>query len=373
MNKQSPTKPQIHVFTGCGGVGKTTLSAAWALKFAQKQHRVALITIDPAKRLAQSLGLDSLSPTLQETNIHPNLWAMMLDQETTSHRLVNIYAKTPEHSQRILKNRYFKVFSSALAGVQEMMAIHEVHEAIHSCLYDVIILDTPPAQHTLDLLQVPQRLQRALDSKALAWVLKDSNETLKGSRKLRNKLSDIGKNFALKAFTKMTSSIFLEDLIDFLKLFHEVLNQIKVHGLSLEQTLKDNQTHFWLVTSPETAPLRAAQALSSDLESKGFSINGWFLNRMPTLYQNLKNKDDLDLLLASAKTYFDILGNDQHELIGKLLSTLHEEGERVLDAQTTLNDYQKNYPLTFLPSLSSRLAPVEIVRILAHQLEEKSI
>lgn len=371
--KPTMDKPHIHLFAGCGGVGKTTLSAAWAYLFAQKGYQVALITIDPAKRLAQSLGLDTLDSCLTQTNIHHNLWAMMLDQEATSHRLVSIYAKTPEQIDTITQNRYFNVFSSALAGVQEMMAVHEVHEAVHSQRFHIIILDTPPAQHTLDLLSVSQRLQTALDNPALSWLLREDTETAKskkGSRSFGNKLTDLGKQVALKAFTKMTSTVFLEDLLEFLKIFHGVLTQIKNRGLSLEQTLKHNQSHIWIVTSPETVTLKSAKSVSKYLQDKGFLVRGWFVNRTPLLFTQLQEDLSLDDLLTQAKK--DLKNTELDELnTSKILSILHEETERARDALQIISPYQENASLTFIEELPQNLSPIDLVKRLSTQLEDR--
>jgi len=278
---------RFYLFMGSGGVGKTTLSAAWALALAQQGLRVALITIDPAKRLAQSLGLNQLEGRLTQTTISDHLWAMMLDQESTSYRLVERFTTTPEQAQKIIHNHYFKVFSRFLSGTHEMMAVYEVYEALYDGRFDAVVLDTPPAQHALDFLEVPQRLSHALDGQALRWLIDQEFALQESASGWRARLGGLGKTVALKAFTKVTSTPFIEDLLEFISLFGEVLMQLKTRGGSLEKLLKSPSTDLWIVTSPQHPQLTAAQQVTDILRARGYSVSGWLINRTPLIVHDM--------------------------------------------------------------------------------------
>ena len=363
-------RTRLHLFLGNGGVGKTTLSAAWALSLAEQGLKVALITIDPAKRLAQSLGLDHLSGSLSQTPLNKNLWAMMLDRETTSHRLVNTYASSPDIGQKIINNRYFKAFSTSLAGAQELMAIHELYQAISCGDYDVVVLDTPPSQHALDLLEVPKRLERALDGPALQWLFKSEADVkvskLNKKASLRGTLAGLSKTIALKAFTKMTAGAFIEDLLEFISLFGDVLKQIKAQGLSVEEMLYQGNTHIWVVAAPESASLRTSIKLINHLSKKDLKVDTLWLNRCPlmlteAMHQNLAIK----ALLNSGLADLGILNELEASHKALAASILHEEADQALDIKNLL-DTELNHLTYYLISEQSRQrSPAQTVHILS--------
>lgn len=364
---------RLHVFLGNGGVGKTTLSAAWALALAQSNLKVALITIDPAKRLAQSLGLTSLSGSLSQTPLHTNLWAMMLDRETTSHRLVHTYASSPQVSQKIINNRYFKAFSTSLAGAQEFMAIHELYSALSCGDYDIVVLDTPPSQHALDLLEVPKRLARALEGPALQWLFKSDLSQVKKRSSLRGTLAGLSKTLALKALTKVTAGAFIEDLLEFISLFGDVLKQIKEQGLSLEEMLYHGQADLWVVAIPESSSLRTSIKLMSNLQQRGLSTQAMWLNRCPLmLSEAIEQQSEIDALL---KTGLESLG--EHSSLSTPLkamcaSLLHEEADRACDMKALIEKDLQGFTYHLISEQSNQLSPAQTVdilsqRFLAHQ------
>ena len=186
MIEMTSRETRLLPIVGSGGVGKTTLSAAIALHLAQQGYQVALITIDPALRLANALGLDALDGILRrlpfELNTEGEVWAMMLDKHHTSHRLVTRFTDSKKEAQLIFDNPYYKAFSRSLAGVQEYMAIHEVNEALASNRFDFIVLDTPPAQHALDFIDTPQKIHEALNHPTLKKLLFSSDPNSSSSK-----------------------------------------------------------------------------------------------------------------------------------------------------------------------------------------------
>ncbi|HEY1536818.1 MAG TPA: ArsA family ATPase, partial [Polyangiaceae bacterium] len=172
---------RIVVCAGAGGVGKTTIAAAIALGFASQGKRVLCITIDPAKRLADSLGLGAMNA--EEQLVSPELFAkagltvsgsltvLMLDTKQTFDDLVARHASTPEARDRILQNRIYNYVSTSLAGTQSYMAMEKVLLVRQDPRFDLIVLDTPPTSNALDFLDAPERLIEAIDSAAMRWLV----------------------------------------------------------------------------------------------------------------------------------------------------------------------------------------------------------
>lgn len=380
--EEREAQTELYTFIGSGGVGKTTLSAAWALSLAQRGSKVALITIDPAKRLAQSLGLDGLEGALKQTTIHQNLWAMMLDQEQTSLRLVQRFAATPERAHKIAQNRYFKTFSRSLAGTQEMMAVYEVYEALASERFDVVVLDTPPAQHALDFLDVPQRLGVALDGPALRWLLdheaasgSESTQTAQSSG-WRAKLGGIGKSVALRAFTKMTSAPFIEDLFEFLSLFGGVLSALRARGGSLEELLRSPASHMCIVSAPQPSTLSASDQVTRALSERGYRADLWLVNRVPTLWMRAR-RQSLSLAELSRSGLAELeasLADLDNATLDQAISEWHREIQRAQRAADALTRCEHSPArLELLEELPLDLSPSERLRELAAQLSSVTL
>lgn len=331
---------QLHVFLGAGGVGKTTVSAAWALSKARGGSRVALITIDPAKRLAQALGLETLSPSLTQTPISENLWAMMLEQEASARHIVTEFA-TQEKQERLLKNRYFQVFSRALSGVQEMMAIYEVHRALMCGRFDLVVLDTPPAQHALDLFEVPNKLRLALESPALRWLNQDERGRSAGALSgWRSRVGDVGRGVAMRVMSRVTSSAFIEDLFEFLRLFAEVLSQLKDQGGALDELTRSERAHLWIVARPHETVIETAREIHQALRERGYSVSGWILNRTPLmlreLERELRRREESDAGDDTRYVILDVWRDEINALLDRIESAGYAESAKLIDPVRTL-------------------------------------
>ena len=173
---------ELVICVGSGGVGKTTSSAVIGLNAALAGKKVLVLTIDPAKRLANSLGVSALDNEAQQIplsqfrdiGLEPDgeLWAMMLDMKESFDHLVERHAPSDQNRQDILSNRFYQYFSTSLAGTQEYAASERLYELHSERDFDLIVLDTPPTTHALDFLEAPQRLARAVENKALQWLYK---------------------------------------------------------------------------------------------------------------------------------------------------------------------------------------------------------
>ena len=167
------TRRKVVVCCGSGGVGKTTVSATFALAAARAGRRSCVVTVDPARRLADALGVESLpnTPTEVQGDWPGHLHALMLDSKGTFDDLVQQYARTPEQAESILANRLYQNLAGALSGTQEYMAMEKLYELVNSHEFDVVVVDTPPTRNALDLLDAPRRLTRFLENRIFRAVM----------------------------------------------------------------------------------------------------------------------------------------------------------------------------------------------------------
>jgi anion-transporting ArsA/GET3 family ATPase len=273
----------IVVCCGSGGVGKTTAAAALALEGARLGRNAVVVTIDPAKRLANALGLDSLSDTAHE--IDRALWdpkeeapaggrlsALMLDAKSTFDHLVTKYAADPGQGQRILENRFYRNLSSVLSGTQEYMAMEKLHELHEEGGFELIVVDTPPTRHALDFLDAPQRLTRLLDNRLFRLVMAPTRATFRVA------------NLALRAFFRTVARIIgtevVDDLVLFFRAFEGMEEGFRQRAAAVRDLLAADETAFVLVTSPGRDSVSEAGYFARRLRRGGLTVDGLVVNRV---------------------------------------------------------------------------------------------
>jgi len=273
------------VCVGSGGVGKTTTAATLALAAARRGKKTLVLTIDPARRLANSLGLAALGHTVQEVDralVHDNapsqsgsLHAMMLDQKQAFDEVVARHAKDPAAVQRILANPVYAQISGSLAGSQEYAAMAKLHDFDQSGAYDLIVVDTPPTAHALDFLDAPRKLSEAIDSPAIEWFRKLQGES--GSR-----WSFVGKtgSFVLKRLAKFVGSKFIDDLGVFFTEFNDILGGFRARAEETFTLLRQPRVGFLLVASPEPMAVREALMFHERLATAGMPCVGFVVNKV---------------------------------------------------------------------------------------------
>jgi anion-transporting ArsA/GET3 family ATPase len=282
--QQVLAEKQILVCVGSGGVGKTTTAAALALAGARSGRRTLVITIDPAKRLASSLGLAELGHEIQE--VAPelvragdakavSLSAMMLDQKRAFDEVVERHAKDPAAVKRILANPVYAQISGSLAGSQEYAAMAKLHELDATGRFDLIVVDTPPTAHALDFLDAPEKLTQAIDSPAIEWFRK-----LQGGG--RSGWSLLGKtgSFVLARLAKFVGSRFLDDLGVFFTEFNDILGGFRQRAEETFALLRQPKVGFVLVSSPEPMALREALFFHERLVASKMPLAGFVINRV---------------------------------------------------------------------------------------------
>ena len=276
----------VIVCAGSGGVGKTTTAATIALWGAQHGRRAAVLTIDPARRLADSLGLPLTGGGEVEVpaelrrehglKMQGTLSAMMLDQKGAWDSLVERHAPSPEIRERILKNRFYQNLSQSFAGSQEYMAIEELARLRDSGRYDLIVVDTPPSRHALEFLEAPQKLNDFLDRKVLRWFVKPYVSVGWSAMRLFNRTA----GFVLRTLEEATGVAVLAEISDFFGGMQSLFDGFGERVERVSRVLKSSKTAFVLVSSPEEEVLEEAEYLSDKMAALGMPLRAVVFNRV---------------------------------------------------------------------------------------------
>lgn len=268
----------IIVCTGAGGVGKTTTSAALALRAAELGRRAIVCTIDPAQRLAQSLGLGALgnepNRVAKTRGKHGELWAMMLDMKRTFDEMV-VEMTTPERAERIFANPFYRHVSSTLSGTQEYMAMEKLWELHEEGRWELIVIDTPPTRSALDFLDAPRRLTDFLEGRFLKLFLWPYMKAGRTGLKVIN----MGMRVALKTVTKITGSELFTDVATFFQAFEGMYDSFKLRARRVHELLAARRTAFVVVTTPNDASLREARFFADRLTAEQMPLGGIVVNR----------------------------------------------------------------------------------------------
>ena len=343
---------QVIVTVGSGGVGKTTSSIAMALIGARLGKRVGLLSIDPAKRLADALGIklgSELTRVALKAEIKGTLDAAMLDQKAVFDEMVRRFAPRAGVAEKIFQNSIYKEVSSNLGGPLEYMALAKLESMLSSRLYDLIVVDTPPDSHALDFLARPNILSGFIESGFMSWMIKPFHLAQK-----------LGAGAIFKAGGKIMSGIssitgmkMLKLLAEFLVLMEEVIIGFNRVGREVASTLKADTTGFVLVSAPYNNAVRSAAHLLRELKSNNYPLLALIMNRnlpfdlQSSIQQYEAQVKGLDPLL---KPGLDILQNRQRyaasladELLNKArqaagkdvhLLLLEEQGQMIHSEET---------------------------------------
>ena len=274
---------RVCICAGSGGVGKTTSSAAIAAEMAARGKKVAVLTIDPAKRLADSLGLPELGN--EERQVDPKvfedagidtqggeLWAMMLDAKATFDELVRRHAPDAETRDRILSNRIYQQLSNALAGSQEYMAMEKLFELHAEDRYDLLVLDTPPSRNALDFLEAPKRLMQFIEGRALQVFMKPTG--------LGMKVFGRGTSMMFSVLRRLTGVEVLEDLSEFFQAFSGMVGGFRERAKRVNELLANRETCFLVVCAPQGEPITEAVYFHRKLVEAKMPFGGVIVNKV---------------------------------------------------------------------------------------------
>jgi anion-transporting ArsA/GET3 family ATPase len=276
---------RVVICCGTGGVGKTTTAAVIALEGARRGRNACVVTIDPARRLADALGIAHLSN--DPTEIDPALWAepgddsvdtpgrlsaLMLDTKSTFDLLVTRNASSEEQAQRILGNTFYRNVSGALGGTQEYMAMEKLHELHDEGGFDLIVVDTPPTRHALDFLDAPMRLTRLLDNRVFRLLMMPTRAYLR--------VASVAVQTFLRTVSRVVGSEVIEDVVAFFRAFEGMEEGFRERAQVVGDLLTDPATAFVLVSSPRRDAMQEATFFAERLAEAGQSVQALIVNRV---------------------------------------------------------------------------------------------
>ncbi len=268
------------VCVGPGGVGKTTIAAALALRAARCGRRALVLTIDPAKRLADALGLDGLDDAVHCTPITSGgcpgvLGAAMLDTKASYDALIARIASAEQQAE-ILGNRVYGAFSRTLARSHAYVAAERLYEVLASGRWDIVVLDTPPTRSALEILDAPGRLAQFLDSRVLRFFLEDRREARGASL---STLANMGSAAALGVLERLAGESIVGELLSFFGVLSSLREGFHERAEAVHARLADPSTRFVLVASPSLTSLHDAGHLARELADRGSGPYAVFFNR----------------------------------------------------------------------------------------------
>jgi len=349
----------IVVCCGSGGVGKTTTSAALALRAAERGRRVVVLTIDPARRLAQSMGIEELDNTPRPVaGVDPTaggaLAAMMLDMKRTFDEVVESQA-SPEKARQILQNPFYIALSSSFAGTQEYMAMEKLGQ-IHADAgrtgdYDLIVVDTPPSRSALDFLDAPERLSSFLDGRFIRLLLAPARGPAR--------VMTAGLGLITNALTKVLGAQVLKDMQTFVQAFDTLFGGFRQRAQKTFELLQDEQTAFLVVAAPEPDALREAAYFVERLSEDQMPLAGLVVNRATPAPAGDLSADEARAAAARLRK------QGRHGVTAGLLR-LHADRTRLVEREARLRDRfaaaHPQVPTAVVPALAGDVHDLDGLR-----------
>jgi anion-transporting ArsA/GET3 family ATPase len=283
-------RKEVIVCAGSGGVGKTTTAAAIALRAAVEGRKTVVLTIDPARRLASSLGLKELTNEPVKVDARKfasaglesagELYAMMLDTKTTFDKVVEQYAPSRDQARQIINNRFYRNISGTLSGTQEYMAMEKLYELYADGGFELIVIDTPPTRNALDFLDAPRRLTDFFESRVLRWFLLPYMKAGGGLMRVAN----IAATSFLRVVKRVIGTEALEDTAEFFRNLEGMYDGFKQRARDVAALLRSDATSFVVVTSPAEDSVTEATYFASRLNESGLPFGALVVNRVHPVY-----------------------------------------------------------------------------------------
>jgi anion-transporting ArsA/GET3 family ATPase len=329
---------KIIICCGSGGVGKTTTSAAIAVRAAEAGRKVVVLTIDPARRLAQSLGVGELDNTPRpvtaiDTAAGGSLDAMMLDMKGTFDEVVMAYS-TPEKAAAILQNQFYVALSSEFSGTQEYMAMEKLgqlhSEAEAHGTWDLIVVDTPPARSALDFLDAPEHLSSLLDGRFLRLLLHPARGPMR--------FMTAGFSMISAAMTKILGAQIIRDVQTFVRAFEALFGGFRQRAAATFELLSSRHSTFLVVATPQHDALREAEYFVDRLTEEGMPLSGMVINRVHTSALAISPERALSLAedLAGTSAVLEVEALRRHANLMRVTQTESRMMERFASARPTV-------------------------------------
>lgn len=334
----------VVVVVGSGGVGKTTSSALFGLHAAIRGKRVLVMTIDPARRLANALGVDGLDHDIEridldmfrDFDVEPKgeLWATMLDMKSAFDSIIERHVESDKEREEIYNNRFYHFFSTSLAGAQELSATDRLLDVVRSGRFDLVVLDTPPTSNALDFLDAPKRFADALDNDTIRWFIDAGRRAVKATN-----LVNVGAGMVIRTLGKFTGVDFFKELGEFLYHLNKVLVGFHDRAQETQEILIGENAAFVIVTSPDPATVREASFFRQKLHEYNAKFGAVVVNRVRQVLPVDTLLDDGSEALANALSTLspsDLYGASMTERLAEKLTQNAQDfnGLARMDART---------------------------------------
>ncbi|WP_176357739.1 ArsA family ATPase [Mycobacterium persicum] len=357
------TSNRVIVCCGAGGVGKTTTAAAIALRAAEYGRTVVVLTIDPAKRLAQALGIDDLGNTPQRVPLAPEvpgeLHGMMLDMRRTFDEMVVQYSGS-ERVQSILDNQFYQTVATSLAGTQEYMAMEKLGQLLAQDRWDLVVVDTPPSRNALDFLDAPKRLGSFMDSRL--WRL-----LLAPGRGIGRLVTGV-MGLAMKAMSTVLGSKMLSDAAAFVQSLDATFGGFREKADRTYALLKRRGTQFVVVSAAEPDALREASFFVDRLTEEGMPLAGLVLNRTHPMLCALPVERAID----ATETLEEQHGESEVASLAAAVLRIHADrgqtAKREIRLLSRFTGANPHVPVVGVPSLPFDVSDLDALRALADQI-----
>ncbi|WP_197514874.1 ArsA family ATPase [Mycobacterium sp. 852013-50091_SCH5140682] len=353
------TSNRVVVCCGAGGVGKTTTAAAMALRAAEYGRTVVVLTIDPAKRLAQALGIKDLGNTPQRVPLAPEvtgeLHAMMLDMRRTFDEMVVQYSDAGR-ADAILENQFYQTVATSLAGTQEYMAMEKLGQLLAEDKWDLVVVDTPPSRNALDFLDAPKRLGSFMDSRLWRMLLAPGRGI--------GRLVTGAMGLAMKALSTVLGSQMLSDAAGFVQSLDATFGGFREKADRTYELLKRRGTQFVVVSAAEPDALREASFFVDRLAGENMPLAGLILNRThPTLS---------DLHAEKAEEAADDLAAEDPDALAVAVLRIHADRAQTAKREVRLlsrfTGANPHVAIVGVPSLPFDVSDLEALRAIADQI-----
>src|ERR1700754_5046597 len=354
------TSNRVVVCCGAGGGGKTTTAAAMALRAAEYGRTVVVLTIDPAKRLAQALGIRDLGNTPQRGALPPGgsggLHAMMLDMRRTFDEMVLQYSSDAERAEAILENQFYQTVATSLAGTQEYMAMEKLGQLLAEDKWDLVVVDTPPSRNALDFLDAPKRLGSFMDSRLWRLLLAPGRGI--------GRLVTGAVGLAMKALSTVLGSQMLSDAASFVQSLDATFGGFREKADRTYSLLKRRGTQFVVVSAAAPDALREASFFVDRLSEENMPLAGLILNRTHPMLCSLPVERAID----GAET----IESDGANALTKAVLQIHADraatSKREIRLLSRFTGANPHVAIVGVPSLPFDVSDLEALRAIADQM-----
>jgi anion-transporting ArsA/GET3 family ATPase len=357
---------RLLICCGSGGVGKTTVAASLALAGARRGLKTCVVTIDPARRLADALGLETLPNEAHRVpldgEVSGELWALMLDPKTTFDSLVHRYADSAEQAAEILENRLYRNVSGSLSGTQEYMAAEKLHELTEEGGFDLLVVDTPPSRNALDFLEAPARLTRFLDNRLFRMVVMPGKGYLRAV--------GLAAQAFVRTIARVVGAEVVDDAVAFFQAFEGMEEGFRERAHAVDEMLAGPRTAFVLVASARRDTVAEALYFTERLEEMGKAPQAVVANRLhPRFGREGEEETSLSDLAASDRARAESFGETSP--LGALYANLadfRQVAEREEEVLAALVVRVGDAPVVRIPYLEGDVSDLDGLRHIASLL-----